>query len=190
MDQLIQKVIRKEMGLGFQSAYRMALDVVGGVTTDGRQYCWGIYDYNTRVLTPEFHDALVGYVTGVGVKASEFKDKENYNLIVHVDCGSKQYSLKSGLTSVFSKGLMNAFCGLPDGAGRNPLKIIVKPGEDSSGKVVLSTLCIPGAVRDEWVKPKYQFPKDIGEVRAVFREVIEIFPKLDFERSQQQGDAA
>ena len=143
MDDLIRGVVRQELGLGFQPAYRIALDVEGGTTRSGRRYCWGVFDHDRQVFVPEPMNSIVGYLKGFGVKEGrEYKGKIPRKLGLHVDCGSQgQFAIKSGLESVFSKGILNAIASLSVDQVANPVKIVVKPGDDSSGKVVL-LLCI------------------------------------------------
>lgn len=186
MDDLIRQVLRQELGLGFQDAYRVPLDVEAGTTEDGRRYCWGVFDHDRQVFVPELRNALVGYLQGVGVKkGNEYKGKVPQKLIVHMSCGAKgSYSIKSGLETAFSKSILSEIASLEKPA--EPVKLVVKPGED--GKVVLPSLYLPQEQGDVWVKPVYEYPADIGALRAVFRAAVEVVPKLDL-RSWEEKQA-
>jgi hypothetical protein len=191
MDRLIQQVVRKEMGLGFQPAHRIALDVEGGTATDGRRYCWGVFDHDKQVLVPEMMTAIVGYIQGIGVRdGREYNGKIPRKFVIHLDCGSHgSYSIKAGLETAFSKGMVNAIASLDSDEAREPLKIVVRPGDDKSGKVVLPSLYLPQSGGDLWIKPKYEYPADVGQLRSLFRLAVEIVPQLEFKSYAEQQAA-
>lgn len=182
MDELIREVIRRELSLGFQSAYRTPLDVEGGVDDAGRRYCWGVFDHDRQVFVPQMANAIVGYLQGFGVKEGrEYKGKIPRKLVLHMDCGAQgSYAIKSGLETAFSKGALNAIASLTGQQAGKAVKLVVRPGDDDSGKVVLPSLYVPTAIKDVWVEPKYQHPSDIQQLRAVFGEAAKIIPKIEF----------
>ena len=191
MKALIREVIRDEMSLGLQSAYRIPLDVEGGVAEDGKRYCWGVFDHDRQVFVPEMQPAIKGYLQGLGVKEGrEYKGKVPRKLVLHLDCGARgTYAIKAGLETAFSKGVLNAIASLTAEQVQGAIKLVVRPGDDESGKVVLPSLYLPQPARDMWVKPKYEHPTDTGQLRAVFRAAVEVVPRLEF-RSYGEQQAA
>ena len=191
MDHLIRQVIRKELGLGFQPAHRIPLDVEGGTTEDGRRYCWGVFDHDKQVLVPQMMPAIVGYIQGIGVRdGREYKGKIPRKLVIHLDCGAAgSYAIKAGLETAFSKGVINAIASLDSGQAREPVKIVVRPGDDESGKVVLPSLYLPQSGGDVWVKPKYEYPANLDQLRALFREAVEVVPHIEFKSYAEQQAA-
>lgn len=187
MDGLIRRVLRQELGLGFQPAYRIPLDVEGGVAESGHRYCWGVFDHDRQVFVPEMMDSIVGYFQGFGVKEGrEYKGKIPRKLVIHLDCGARgSYAIKAGLETAFSKGLLNAIASLTAEQAKEAVKIVVRPGNDESGKVVLPSLY----VGSQWVKPQHEYPVDVGQLRTVFRAAAEVIPQIEFKNYAEQQAA-
>jgi hypothetical protein len=195
MDELIRQVLRQELSLGLGPAYRIALDVEGGVSGGGDRYCWGVWNHERQMLVPELRPALTGFIEGIGVKTTEWKEQKKHKLVLHMDCGpAGQYSVTSGLETAFSRGLLNCLATLAPRQARSPARLVAKPGDDSSGKVVLCAMYAQGDRGLDWVKPAFEYPRDIGAIRALYRAATEVVPKLDLrsweERQSERGEQA
>ena len=181
MDYLIKETLRKELALGFQPAYRVKLDVEGGATDSGQRYCWGVWDHDRECFVPEFASAIAGYIQGVGVKQlPPYKNQARQKLVLHLDCGPRgEYAISSGLESTFSKGLVNLVASLGPQQSREPVKVIAKPGDDDSGKVVLCALQVWGPYGFRSIRSAFDFPKDTDSLRGLYKQAIEVVKQLD-----------
>ena len=159
MDDLIKKVVRDEIRtqflLGFGSGARQPLDVEPGTDSSGLSWIWGVYDHNKGALTPQAGSAVTGYFEGIALKEGSYKGKPTYKLAVFLDLGAEKYSIRSGLNSTFSKGVLNSLLGLRPKVG-DVIRIVGKLGDDDSGKVVLPRLYRNTTDGFRWAKPKYE----------------------------------
>lgn len=155
MEHLLRDAVRSEMRrqqlMGFSNPTRIALDVEPGADKGGT-YCWGVWNRDTKSLDPEYASALTGTLEGICLKETEYEGETGFKLALYLDCGSTQYSLRSGLKTSFSRGVMLRLLDIPWQKGQL-VRIAVQTGTKKSTTVLPSvSLYNSRTGRFEWIK--------------------------------------
>lgn len=97
----------------------------------GEGYSWYFWDHNEQKPLPIAHDALTGVITDLKADNSkQYKGEAVWKLLVDIQA-DRPYRIESGVSTVFSKGLMLAIASLTPAQLLQPLTITVTPGEEN-----------------------------------------------------------
>lgn len=75
-------------------------------TEAGAVYGWHMFDYTTQTPIYVPDQALTGQLTKIHLKIKEFQNKQNYKIDFFVRAGQRNYVLRSGIETFFTRGVV------------------------------------------------------------------------------------
>lgn len=148
----------KEIKLGFGHDPRSVQYVfVGGSAEEGqRPFLWYSLDEGTKV--PIYDVSLTGYLVDIKCVKTVYKKDDAFKYDFHIR-GDREYVIRSGVDTVFSRGAMLDLENISKETLESPISFIVQKGDDP--KIVFSRLYFWAneSSRDrEWDSDKKLFP--------------------------------
>lgn len=142
-----------ELGLGDPPVRRFLF--VGQDETDPLS-CWYELNANTQPMSkvPVQARALTGFITGLALKEHTGRFGPKWKLTIFMDAG-QPFAVRSGLDTVFSRGVILALCAIetPEQLG-DALTIVVTPSKENV-KIVFGAIYLARSgqrVKCEWSK--------------------------------------
>lgn len=119
------------------------------------------YTLDNGKPVPIKEPALTGFLTNISVTRREYKGKDNYKLDVTIDCIEEVYVLRSGIDTVFSKGLVGALMQIEDFL--EPIIVTASMGDEN--KVVFCN------VYDANSREKYKYETIEGSLFPIIQDL-------------------
>lgn len=98
-------------------------------TEDGSVFGWHLYDKKSDKRIYISKPAVQGQLTGIRMNIQEFQQKQAYKISFIMTCGDRVWRIKSGVDTIFSRGIVLALK-MIENLGQLPtLTILTEPGD-------------------------------------------------------------
>jgi hypothetical protein len=110
--------------------------------------CWYRRKDEQNVLVHS--DGLAGHLIGLESHTTTYKDEDKIKLRILMRCGSQTYCIQSGMSSVFSRGILLGLKEIED--IQLPITIAVRPSKEEEKVVFGSIFLLQQPIKTTWDK--------------------------------------
>lgn len=119
-----------QIKLGFGASPDTVHYIFVGGDDDNPGTAWYFWDHATGKQIAIEHNSITGYIKNVYVTKHEWQGRPNYKLNIRLSA-DKEYCIRSGISTLFSRGILLALNSLPAGSLVEPLTVSAKPGQNN-----------------------------------------------------------